>query len=81
MSAYAAKRKEFMHAVNPFTARAVARALNKVTPGVVWTDCSKGHMAERWAEAQTVAKAAYHLPEDVHLKNLTLERLKELCNG
>lgn len=62
-----ARRKAFMTAVKGPSPWWVATALSRLTPGINWGGCSKGHMAECWA-----CKTHRQL-KDVTLTRLTAE--------
>jgi len=41
--------KAFMDIVKGLTAHQTALALNSLTPGIDWRNCSKGFMASKWS--------------------------------
>lgn len=46
-------KEEFMASFRGIRVSLLTRALNRLTPGIVWTGCPKNHLAERWVEADT----------------------------
>lgn len=66
----------FMAATKGVDAHTVARALSKLTPGLNWRRCSRGHMAQEYARAGE--ERAYSAVKALNLEKLqrTIEALK-----
>ena len=43
------RRDDFMQFMRPYKAHWITAALDKLTPGISWSKCSKGHMADEYA--------------------------------
>lgn len=50
MATKAEKRQQFLRLMRPYPAHWVTAAMDKHTPGVSWSKCTKGHMADGYAE-------------------------------
>lgn len=71
-SAQAQHYHAFLDAVKGIDAHKVAKALGKQTPGVIWTDCSKTHMANQYArECASLTKLVMY----PGLKRIDLKKL------
>jgi hypothetical protein len=46
-------KEEFMVKFRGVKANVLTRALNRITLGTNWSGCSKGHIAEIWAKAES----------------------------
>lgn len=61
----------FMAAVKGYTASVVTQCLSTMTPGVNWLGCSKGYMAERYADSATGKSISFGRSYTVDLAVLT----------
>lgn len=66
-------KEEFMARFRGVPANVLARTLNRLTPGINWTGCSKGRIAEGWA-SPTYAQS-------VGLFTVTLDQIQDELNG
>lgn len=56
-------KEEFMLRFRSVKAHILVRALNRLTPGISWTGCPKGHIAEAWAKAEVRSYTRLNLVE------------------
>jgi hypothetical protein len=71
------KKQQFMTAVRKVPAHRVAKALGYLTPGVNWYGCSKGLMAERYADdRRSVVHRALRAPDLLQKLHAEIDRLQ-----
>lgn len=66
---------QFMAATKGVDDYSVAQALSDLTPGLDWRNCSRGHMARRWAAAPETPEKFKHM--ECGLERVTLTQLCE----
>jgi len=49
-------KQEFMIKFRGVKAHVLSKAVNRITLGINWNGCSKGHIAEAWATADTYTR-------------------------
>lgn len=72
-------KAKFMAAVRGIPAYAVSVALGELASAVRWTGCSKGHMADEYAYANTCGDAIFL--SIGQLRNLDLDRLARMARA
>lgn len=73
--------EKFSAAVRGIPGNHLTKAMNALTPGMIWNKCSKASMASRYAFAMTDHLRGLNIGSDGSLRRLDLDRLTRMARA